>query len=184
MQPAKEATTSIPIVFIMHADPVGTRHVASLARPGGNITRLTVLHTALGSKILISCSLSSRRPRGSRCSGTRTLPPTPRPSRRWRSRGVHSGCSYSPSECEPRPSCSRAASATPRPRAGAGRAGARHPPFFRTERHRLGRAGLLALLAAMMYSNRDPVVAGALMSYGPNVRPASIGAPPSTWTRS
>ena len=50
VQPAKEATSSIPIVFVVHADPVGTGHVASLARPGGNITGLALLQTDLGSK--------------------------------------------------------------------------------------------------------------------------------------
>ena len=34
---ARQATKTIPIVFATHADPVGTAHVASLARPGGNI---------------------------------------------------------------------------------------------------------------------------------------------------
>jgi len=46
----KAATTSIPIVFIGHADPVGTGHVASLARPGANITGVAVLQTELGPK--------------------------------------------------------------------------------------------------------------------------------------
>ena len=50
VQPAKAATSSIPIVFLIHADPVGTGHVASLARPGGNITGLAVLMTDLAPK--------------------------------------------------------------------------------------------------------------------------------------
>ncbi len=51
-QPAKEATSAIPIVFLNHADPVGTGHVASLARPGGNLTGLAVLMTDLAPKEL------------------------------------------------------------------------------------------------------------------------------------
>src|SRR5262249_20561090 len=37
---AKEATNTIPIVMAFDNDPVGSRVVASLARPGGNITGL------------------------------------------------------------------------------------------------------------------------------------------------
>jgi putative ABC transport system substrate-binding protein len=48
----KETTTTIPIVMGFHTDPVGTGLVASLARPGGNITGLSVLSPELGGKRL------------------------------------------------------------------------------------------------------------------------------------
>ena len=49
---ARQATKTIPIVFGSHADPVATGHVASLARPGGNITGLSVLLSELTAKAL------------------------------------------------------------------------------------------------------------------------------------
>jgi putative ABC transport system substrate-binding protein len=42
---AKLATLTIPIVFMSHADPLGTGHVASLSRPGGNVTGLSLMMT-------------------------------------------------------------------------------------------------------------------------------------------
>ena len=49
---AKEATSTIPIVMAQDPDPVGMGFVASLARPGGNITGLSNLRTDLGGKRL------------------------------------------------------------------------------------------------------------------------------------
>ena len=49
---AKEATTTIPIVMANDADPIGSGFVASLARPGGNITGLSSLATELSGKRL------------------------------------------------------------------------------------------------------------------------------------
>jgi putative ABC transport system substrate-binding protein len=42
---AKEATDTIPIIFMSHADPLRTGHVASLARPGGNATGFSLMMT-------------------------------------------------------------------------------------------------------------------------------------------
>jgi putative ABC transport system substrate-binding protein len=49
---AKEATTTIPIVFSGSLDPVAVGFIASLARPGGNITGITTLGVQLGLKRL------------------------------------------------------------------------------------------------------------------------------------
>jgi putative ABC transport system substrate-binding protein len=49
-QAAKEATTAVPIVFSTGADPVSSRFVASLNRPGGNLTGVTTFANQLGTK--------------------------------------------------------------------------------------------------------------------------------------
>ena len=49
---AKQATSVIPIVFAAAGDPVGNNLVASLARPGGNVTGLSNLISETGGKRL------------------------------------------------------------------------------------------------------------------------------------
>jgi len=49
---AKEATSTIPIVMTQDSDPIGTGFVASLARPGGNITGLSTLAPEISGKQL------------------------------------------------------------------------------------------------------------------------------------
>jgi putative tryptophan/tyrosine transport system substrate-binding protein len=49
---AKQATSVIPIVFAVAGDPVGSGLIASLARPGGNVTGLSNQQADLGAKRL------------------------------------------------------------------------------------------------------------------------------------
>src|SRR5437899_3965673 len=100
----KAATSSIPIVFVGHADPVGTGHVASLARPGGNITGLAALTTDLAPKeleLLIAAVPVAKR------IAVLWNPDTPSQTlslKAVRRRGVSSGCRCRPSACGPRQS--------------------------------------------------------------------------------
>ena len=52
IQAAKQATKTIPIVMVTTQDPVATKLIDSLARPGGNITGLTTLSRELSGKRL------------------------------------------------------------------------------------------------------------------------------------
>src|SRR5207237_6380768 len=49
---AKQATSVVPIVFALVDDPVGSGLVASLARPGGNVTGLSMQSTDVAGKRL------------------------------------------------------------------------------------------------------------------------------------
>jgi len=49
---AKQATAVVPIIFVLAGDPVGAGFVASLARPGGNVTGLSIQGPDLAAKRL------------------------------------------------------------------------------------------------------------------------------------
>ena len=76
IRPVKEATSTIPVVMGFDNDPVGSKFVASLARPGGNITGLSILAPEISGKRLEI--LKEMVPRLSRVAvlGTSTNPAT------------------------------------------------------------------------------------------------------------
>jgi putative ABC transport system substrate-binding protein len=51
---AKQATSTIPIVFAIALDPLGSGVVASLARPGGNVTGLSLQSADAAGKALVN----------------------------------------------------------------------------------------------------------------------------------
>ncbi len=78
---AKQATKTIPIVMLSVADPVETGLVASLARPGGNVTGLSLMTSDLGEKRLVLPGEVA--PRSSRV-GVLWNPADPAAAREWR----------------------------------------------------------------------------------------------------
>jgi putative tryptophan/tyrosine transport system substrate-binding protein len=52
LAPLQQATLTIPIVFLIVSEPVALGFVASLARPGGNVTGFTNLEPTIGAKLL------------------------------------------------------------------------------------------------------------------------------------
>jgi putative tryptophan/tyrosine transport system substrate-binding protein len=67
---AKKVAGNIPIVFVVHGDPIGTGHIQSLAHPGGHITGLSKMHPELSTKQLDLLSKSRRAYRVSEYCGT------------------------------------------------------------------------------------------------------------------
>jgi putative ABC transport system substrate-binding protein len=162
---AKEATTTIPIVFTFGADPVQEGFVASLNRPGGNLTGISFFSTLLAAKALgllhelvpnavIALLANPKLPESARTvsdalEAARTL-----------GRELLVLTASTPSEID------TAFAALRQRRAGALLVGG--DPFF------TGRRQQIVALAARdgvpaMYFNREFVFEGGLMSYGNDI---------------
>ena len=161
---AKQATPAIPIVFAVAADPIGTGLVASLARPGGNVTGLSIQATDLA---------------GKRLGLLREVVP----ALRRLAILVNAGNPASVLEKHEVEAAARtlglaavtsqilnAEDIAPTFEALKGRADALYvcaDPLVNTNRGRISTLALSARLP-MMLDNREFVAAGGLMSYGPN----------------
>ena len=157
---AKRATSTIPIVFTVHPDPVGAGLVASLARPGGNITGLALMSPELSEKRMELLKVAF--PKLSRVAVLRDprtaptdLPPTEAVARAL---GLH----LQVLEVRDINDLEAALAAARRERAGA--LNVLGSPFFFAHRARLVEAVAKARLPAM-YVTREYVDIGGLMSY-------------------
>jgi putative ABC transport system substrate-binding protein len=163
---AKAATATIPIVYVAGGDPIAMGLVASLNRPGGNVTGVNMFTVLLGGKrlgllrelvpggTLIAVLLNPENPRN-----FETQQQEVKDAARAVGQQVHIlGASTEP-ELD-------AAFASLRElRAGALLVGA--DPFFYSRRNRIVMLAARHAIPAM-YEQRDYTVAGGLMSYGTN----------------
>jgi putative tryptophan/tyrosine transport system substrate-binding protein len=162
---AKEATSSIPIVFLIHADPVLTGHVTSLARPGGNITGLAIMMTDLAPKeieLLISAVPAAKRIAVLWSPDTPSHPPALKAvEEAGRTLHVHVQAVGARTAAE----LEGAFAAMARARAQA--VLVLGNPFFLGERQRVAELAIKHRLPTM-FNAKDNVEAGGLMSYSPN----------------
>jgi putative ABC transport system substrate-binding protein len=160
---AKTATSTIPVVFGMGGDPVATGMVASLNRPGGNVTGVSVLTSQMESKRL---SLLHELVPHSVVVGVLLNPNAPSAANQLRELGEAAGT------ISQRVIITKASNDTELEAAfalltseGAGGLLVAADPYFDTQRARIIAFALLSRLPAI-YQFREYATAGGLLSYG------------------
>jgi putative ABC transport system substrate-binding protein len=162
---AKQATSSIPVVFAIAGNPVANGLVASLARPGGNVTGLTNQSADLAGKRIELLRDITPRLRRLAIMANVDNPSVVLDVREVRAAAETLGLDVVSADIR------RASDIVGAFSALAGRADALYvagDPLVTTNRARLA---ILAASARMptMHPNRENVEAGGLMSYGPNL---------------
>jgi ABC-type uncharacterized transport system substrate-binding protein len=165
-QGAKQATSSIPIVFVSHADPVGTGHVESLARPGGNATGQAVLQTPLGTRLLDLLSAAVPTARKIAVLWHPDTPSHPPVLKALEEPARSIQVQLQPVEARVAADLDGAFAAMTRD--GAQAVMVLGTPVFRVERQRWAELALRHRLPSIC-SWREGAEAGALMGYGPNL---------------
>jgi putative ABC transport system substrate-binding protein len=161
---AKQATSVIPIVFATAGDPVGTGLVASLARPGGNLTGLSNQQADLAGKRLELFREIDPTLRNVTIMGNVNAPASVLEMKEVETAARTLGLEAAMSDIR-RAEEIEAAFAVLK-----GRAGALYvvgDPLIFTNRIRINTLALGARVATM-YNFREYVQSGGLMSYGPN----------------
>jgi putative tryptophan/tyrosine transport system substrate-binding protein len=161
---AKQATSVIPIVFAAAGDPVGTGLVASLARPGGNVTGLSLQQTDVAAKRLELLREVVPGLRRLAILGNVGGPAVVLDMREVQAAARTLGLEVIASEIQ------RGEDIAPAFEALNGRAEALYvatDPLVDTHRIRINTLALAARLPTMLGS-REWVEAGGLISYGPN----------------
>jgi ABC-type uncharacterized transport system substrate-binding protein len=166
---AKAATSNIPIVFTAGSDPVEAGLVASLNRPGGNVTGVSFLTDALGAKRIGLLREVMAEPKIIAVLMNPQGPDAERQSRELPSAAQAIGQSLEVVNASTEGEIEDAFLAISRARAGALLVAA--DPFFNDQRERIvalaARLGLPAI-----YESRAFVASGGLMSYGASIADA------------
>jgi putative ABC transport system substrate-binding protein len=160
----KRATSTIPIVFAVAGDPVGTGLVASLSRPGGNVTGLSIQATDLTGKRLELLREAAPHLQRLAILGNVGAPVAVLEMRELSQIARSLGIEVATSEIR------RAEDIAAAFEAFKGRADALYvcaEPLVVTNRLRISTFALASRLPTM-YGQRENVEAGGLMSYGPN----------------
>jgi putative ABC transport system substrate-binding protein len=160
----KAATSVIPIVFVLGNDPVGTGLVASLSRPGGNVTGLSVQQTELVGKCLDLLRQALPRLRRLAVMANVNSSASARSLREVETTARASGLDVVPLEIR------HAEDIAPAFAALNGQADALYvvqEALVVTHRTRILTFALAARLPTI-FNSRELVQAGALFSYGPN----------------
>jgi ABC-type uncharacterized transport system substrate-binding protein len=163
---AKQTTSIIPIVFAQASDPIGTGLVASLARPGGNVTGLSQQQADTPGKRLDVFREVVPALRRLAILVNIGNPGTVRETREIRRAAQTAGLALAAAEIQ------RADDIAPAIEALKGQADALYvitDPLVNTNRMRINTFALTARLPTM-YGAREYVEAGGgLISYGPNI---------------
>lgn len=162
---SKHATSDVPIVFALAGDPIANGLVASLARPGGNVTGLSIQSSDLGGKRV---ELLREMIPGLALLGFLLNPANA--STPLELHEVEAACKKVSLQLETRQVGQAedigAAIQALKPRAQA--LYVPQDPLLNSNKERLNAAALAARLATL-YSTREGVTAGGLMAYGPNL---------------
>ena len=166
IQAAQPATTTIPIVMAATPDPVGAGFVASLSRPGGNITGLSTINVDLSSKYLELLRVAA--PKLSRVAVLVNPghPNHPGFLKNIQAAAKTTGVNVSSLQAGTAGQIEAAFGAMARERAGA--LIVLPDAFFATQARQIAELAVKNRLPTMFWS-RDLVEAGGLMSYGPNL---------------